>query len=89
MNSNKFFNFIEALLNKFEDRLLRVEVDIEIRIESLKLEFENYDKQFNKQIRIIRRKLLKNKTKQINLSFKFNDFYLLSSEYIGRIYMGN
>ena len=88
MNSNKFFYFIETLLMKFEWLVACLEIDIEIRIESLKLEFEKFDNQFNKQIRKIQRILLKSGTKINNLSFKLKRFYL-SSDYIGRLHMEN
>ena len=79
------FFIIETLLNKFEERVFSLEIDIEIRIECLKLEFEKlFDSHFEKEIRRIQKILLNSKTKETKLSFKSKRINSIS-KYIGRL----
>ena len=88
IHSKNPFYFSETLLKQIENQIACVKINIEIRIESLKFEFEKFENQSNKKIRRIRGILLKNETKPSNLRSEFKRFKLLS-KYIGRLHMEN
>ena len=83
MYSKNFFYLLETLLNKFKEQIACLEINIEMRIESFKLEFEKFENQFNEKIKRIERLILENK---IIPTFNSCEFHKkISSIWIGHL----